>query len=45
MNDRDLTYAFVDRMDIRDECEVTGRLLRQIVTGERERIEEVGCYR
>jgi transcriptional regulator with XRE-family HTH domain len=36
MNDRDLTYPQIDRMKIRDECDVTGRFLRQIVTRERE---------
>lgn len=36
MNDTDLTYPLVDRMQIRDEALVTGRFLRLIVGGERE---------
>jgi len=36
MSDNDLTYPLVDRMQIRDECSVTGRCLRLIVSGDRE---------
>ena len=36
MNQNDLTYPQIDRMQIRNESSITGRFLRQIATGERE---------
>tara|TARA_R110000822_G_scaffold73371_1_gene176394 strand:- start:92 stop:463 length:372 start_codon:yes stop_codon:yes gene_type:complete len=36
MNEKDLSFPFIDRMQIREECEITGRFMRLIINGERE---------